>query len=327
MGLEIGGAEKSENDVGEASGIVIQSTGKRVDVRTDSRIVRARLRGRFRLHHQHVTQPVAVGDQVSLRINPDGSGLITAVHERRNWLSRRAAGRHGGKVQIMVANISQIWIVQSADLPRPSPGFIDRILVTAGAQRIPVGIIFNKMDLTAGSVLDLINELRSRYMRLGYQVLLTSALMMEGIKSLRSALGRRTSVVAGPSGVGKSSLLNCVDPSLNLRVGEVSLKTRRGRHTTAYATLLPLASGGYVVDTPGIREFGVLDLEPWELAHYFPEFKQYIHQCHYAACTHTHEPGCTVKDAVAKDSITRARYQSYLNILDSIIPKGQREGR
>ncbi|MDE2731257.1 MAG: ribosome small subunit-dependent GTPase A [Bacteroidota bacterium] len=320
MGL---GVEAAEDSNEEATGTIILSAGKRVDVRTDARVVRARLRGRFRLDHQHVTQPVAVGDEVSLRINPDGSGLITAVHERRNWLSRRAAGRHGGKVQVMVANINQVWIVQSAALPRPSPGFIDRILVTAGVQRIPVGIIFNKMDLTTGSILDLIHKLRSRYMRLGYDVLLTSALMSEGIESLRSALTQRMSVVTGPSGVGKSSLLNRVDPSLNLREGKVSLKTRRGCHTTAYATLLPLSSGGFVVDTPGIREFGVLDLEPWELAHYFPEFKLYVHQCHYAACTHSHEPGCTVKEAVAKDSITRARYRSYLNILDSITPKGQ----
>lgn len=322
MSLEVGAANINR-DMEEASGIVIQSTGKYVDVRCNCRVVRARLRGRFRLHHKHVTQPVAVGDKVSLRIDSDGSGLITAVHERQNWLSRRAAGRHGGKVHILVANISQVWIVQSAALPRPSPGFIDRILVTAGAQRIPAGIIFNKMDLTEGSLLDQINEIRSRYIRLGYQVLLTSALMKEGIESLRSALTQRTSVVTGPSGVGKSTLLNCVDPSLNLRTGEVGLKTRRGRHTTAFATLLPIASGGYVIDTPGIREFGVLDIEPWELAHYFPEFEQYLQQCHFTACTHSHEPGCTVKDAVGKNSVTRARYQSYLNILDSITPKGQ----
>ena len=312
------------NDMTESTGIVIQSTGKRVDVQTDSGVIHARLRGRLRLHHKQVTQPVAVGDIVSLRISPDDSGLITTVHERQNWLSRRAAGRQSNKVQVMVANISQIWIVQSAVLPRPSPGLIDRILVTAGAQEIPVGIIFNKMDLTGGTVLELIQELKSRYSRLGYPVLLTSALMKEGIEALRSALTRGTSVVTGPSGVGKSTLLNCVDPSLNLRVGEVGQKTRRGRHTTAYATLFPLASGGYVVDTPGIREFGVLDLEPWELAHHFPEFRRFIHQCRYAACTHDHEPSCAVKDAVEKDSITRARYQSYLNILDTISPPSGR---
>ena len=320
-------ADSSTRDAEEVTGIVVQSTGKRVDVRTDSEVVRARLRGRFRLHHRHVTQPVAVGDRVSMRMDPDGIGLITEVHERENWLSRRAAGRQSGKVQILVANISYVWIVQSVALPRPSPGLIDRILVTAGAQQIPAGIIFNKMDLTHGSVLDRINALRNRYTRLGYSVLLTSAAMMEGIEPLRTALTRSTSVVTGPSGVGKSTLLNCVDPSLNLRAGEVSQKTRRGRHTTAYATLIPLASGGYVVDTPGIREFGVLDLEPWELAHYFPEFKQYIHQCHYAACTHDHEPGCMVKEAVSRDSITRARYQSYLNILESMVPQDYGAGR
>ena len=305
----------------------MQSTGKRVDVQTDSGVVSARIRGRFRLDHKDVTQPVAVGDEVSVRVDADGIGLITAIHERRNWLSRKAAGRQSNKVQVMVANISHVWIVQSATLPRPSPGLIDRILVTAAAQQIPASIIFNKMDLSHGSILDSVNTLRSRYTRLGYKVLLTSALVEEGIEDFRAALTEGTSVVTGPSGVGKSTLLNCVDPLLNLRAGEVSLKTRRGRHTTAFATLFPLSTGGFVVDTPGIREFGVLDLEPWELAHHFPEFKQYIHQCHYAACTHTHEPACMVKAAVERDADTRARYQSYLNILESITPGAAPLGR
>ena len=310
--------EKTAGECTQTTGIVIQSTGKWADVRIGSSVVQARIRGRLRLEYKHVTHPIAVGDKVSVRLDPDGTGLITALHPRQNWLSRRAAGRQNSKVQTLVANVSHIWIVQSVALPRPSPGLIDRILVTAEAQHIPASIVFNKMDLCSGPILDLIHTLRNRYTQLGYKVLLTSAVVQEGIEDFRDALARKTSVVTGSSGAGKSTLLNCVDPSLNLRTGEVSLKTRRGRHTTAYSSLLPLSSGGFVIDTPGIREFGVLDMEPWELSHHFAEFRQYIHKCHFPACTHDHEPGCMVKEAVTKTLITQERYHSYLNILESI---------
>ncbi len=300
------------------TGIVIRSTGTWVDVKVGSEVVRSRVRGRLRLDHNNVTQPVAVGDEVSLRMDSDGTGLITHVHSRRNYLSRRAAGRSVGKEQILASNIDMVWITQSARLPKPNPGLIDRVLVAAEAQEIPAGIVFNKMDLAYGNTLDRICSLRDRYTRLGYRTLLTSALVLEGVDDFRAALARHVSVLTGPSGVGKSSLLNAVDPELALRTGKVSLKTRKGRHTTAYATLLSLASGGSVVDTPGIREFGVLDMEPWELSHHFPEFLRHISKCRYTACTHDHEPDCAVKDAVNGQHITKERYCSYLNILHSV---------
>ena len=301
-----------------STGVVVRSTGTWVDVRVGSELVRSRVRGRMRLENDRETQPLAVGDEVSLRVESDGTGLITRVHDRRNYLSRRAAGRSVGKEQVLVSNIDMVWIVQSTKLPNPNPGLIDRVLVTAEAQQIPAGIVFNKMDLAFGDTLDRVYDLRDRYARLGYRILLTSALVREGIDDLRAALAKHVSIFTGPSGVGKSSLLNALEPELALRAGNVSQKTRKGRHTTAHAILVSLASGGSVVDTPGIREFGVLALEAWELSHYFPEFLRHNSKCRYTPCTHHHEPGCAVKDAAESGYITPERYRSYLNILHSI---------
>ena len=169
---------------------------------------------------------------------------------------------------------------------------------------------------TSRSVLHLM--LHQRYAALGYRVLLTSAKTGEGVDAFREALTDQTSVVTGPSGVGKSTLLNAVEPGLDLRTGEVSVKTRKGRHVTTHAALFPLTDGGFVVDTPGIREFGVLDLEPWELSHHFPDFRPHLEHCRFPTCTHDHEPGCAVKEAYLDDAITEERYYSYLNILQSI---------
>ena len=299
-------------------GVVIRSTGSWYDVQVEDRVVPSKVRGKFRLEEQEVTNPVAVGDRVTLRLNPDETGLITEIHERKNALSRRAAGRRVGREQVIVANIDMVWIVQAARLPRPKPGFIDRVLVTTEAHEIDAGIVINKIDLIRKkdrAYLDFLHEL---YTDLGYRVLLTSAITGEGVEVFREALAGRTNVVTGPSGVGKSTLLNAVEPGLDLRTGEVSEKTRKGRHTTAHAALFPLSDGGFVVDTPGIREFGVLYLEPWELSHHFPEFFPHLEHCRFPTCTHDHEPGCAIIEAVIDDTITEERYYSYLNILHSI---------
>ncbi len=301
-----------------AAGMVLRSTGSWVDVKVGDRVIRSRVRGRFRLADRRLTNPVAVGDSVSLRIHADETGLITEVHERRNYLSRRAAGRRVGQEQVLVSNIDTIWIVQAARLPRPNSGLIDRVLVTAEAQEIQAGIVFNKMDLAAGDPAVRVSNLVDLYAGLGYEVLLTSAVTGKGVDAFRKALSGRSSAVTGPSGVGKSTLLNQAEPGLDLREGAVSLKTRKGRHTTAHAALIPLSAGGFVIDTPGIREFGVVSQEPWELSHYFPELRRYVPSCQYPRCTHDHEPGCAVKDAVAQRTVSTERYRSYLNILQSI---------
>ncbi len=299
-------------------GVVVRSTGSWYDVQVDGRVVPSKVRGRFRLEEQELKNPVVVGDRVTIRLNPDETGLITEIHPRKNQLRRRAAGRRVGVEQIIAANVDRVWIVQSVRLPQPNPGFIDRVLVTAEAHEIPAGLVVNKMDLLRRKDRPAIDALAALYAGLGYEVLLTSALTGAGVAALRTALLGRTSVLAGPSGVGKSTLLNAVEPELDLRTGEVSEKTRKGRHTTTHAALFALSGGGFVVDTPGLREFGVLDLEPWELSHFFPEFRPHLARCRFPTCTHDHEPGCAVKAALEAGQIDEQRYGSYLNILDSI---------
>jgi len=299
-------------------GTVIRSTGSWYDVQVDDRIIRSKIRGKFRLAEEEVTNPVAVGDRVTLRTVEDGTGLITEIHERRNRLSRRAAGRRVGMEHVIAANIDRAWLIQSIRMPKINPGLIDRFLVMAESNEIPAGIVFNKTDLMRDSDREAVLELHDLYAGLGYPLLMTSVVTGEGVQDFREWLSGNISVVAGPSGVGKSSLLNAVEPGLGLITGEVSEKTSKGKHTTTYASLYPLSTGGYVVDTPGIREFGIIDLEPEELSYYFIEFRPYIPLCRFPNCTHDHEPGCAVKEALERGEISDIRYYSYLNILESV---------
>ena len=302
----------------QVDGLVTRTTGQWQDVQVDGTTVPSRVRGKFRLEDQSTTHPVAVGDRVTIRVGEDGTGLIMDIHERTNRLSRRAAGRRAGQEHIIAANIDQAWGVQSVRKPRINPGFIDRFLVMAEVHHIPAGLIINKMDLARPGDRDDIEELKQLYEDLGYPVILTSATEERGIDALRTALKDKINVVTGPSGVGKSTLLNALEPGLELETGAVSEKTRKGTHTTTYAALHPLSAGGYVVDTPGIREFGILDLQPDELAFFFVEFLDYLNACKFDDCTHDHEPGCAVKAAVEEGEIHELRYESYLNILESL---------
>jgi len=299
-------------------GIVIRSTGSWYDVLCGDRVVPSKVRGRFRLDDAPTTNPVIVGDRVELQINEDDTGLVTGIHPRRNKLSRRAAGRKVGMEHVIAANINAAWIVESMRMPKLNPGFIDRFLVMAGLNEISAGLVFNKSDLMQPGDADAINFWRDLYSGLGYPVLTTSALTGEGVETFAAQLENRTSVVSGPSGTGKSSLLNSIDESLHLKIGEVSPKTRKGRHTTTSAALYPLNSTGFVVDTPGLREFGIIDLNPADLCYYFVEFLPYLNECRFPNCTHDHEPGCAVMEAVNENAITEERFFSYLNILASL---------
>ncbi|MCY4172015.1 MAG: ribosome small subunit-dependent GTPase A [Bacteroidetes bacterium] len=299
-------------------GTVIRSTGRWIDVLVDSTVIASRIPGRMRLIHGDETQPVAIGDQVTLEILHDDSGIIHEVHQRQNCLFRRAAGRKIGKRQTIVANVDQIWVVQSTCQPDLNVGLIDRLLVACDAQEISVGIIINKSDLASTDLMHTMDGLVDQYGQLGYPVLLTSIEKPDSIDRLRNVLANKVSLLMGPSGVGKSSLLNALESSLNIPVEKISKKTNKGCHTTAHARLYPLSNGGSVADTPGIREFGLLDIEPWELAHFFRDLKPHLQKCHYSACTHDHEPRCGVKDAIEKGEITPSRYNSYLNILYSL---------
>lgn len=299
-------------------GLVVRSTGSWIDVETDEGIVPSKVRGKFRLAEDDVTNPVAVGDHVTLRLNEDGTGFITDIHERRNWLSRRAAGRRVGVEHVIAANVDRAWLVQSIRQPKINPGVIDRFLVMAESNDISPAIVFNKADLMKKADEEVVLELRDLYADLGYPVLMTSAVTLDGVDAFREGLAKDISLVTGPSGVGKSSLLNAVEPGLELTTAEVSEKTNKGRHTTTYTALYPLSTGGYVVDTPGIREFGIFDLEPEELSYYFIEFRPYLPECRFLNCTHDHEPGCAVQAAVEEGKISDIRYYSYLNILESL---------
>ena len=306
--------------VGADEGRVIESTGSWVMVRVGDETVPSRVRGRMRLGGGGETNPVAVGDRVHIHRESDGTAVIDAVLPRTNVLRRRAAGRRVGVDAVLAANIDRAWVVQSVDLPRLNIGLVDRFLVTCEFEGLPAGIVVNKMDLAdADDALRAeADALAERYRGLGYEVAETSTETGAGIDAWREALRGLTSVVAGPSGVGKSSLLNAAVPGLNRRVGEISAATRKGKHTTTNAVLLPLPGGGFVVDTPGIREFGVVEVAPEDLGFHFPDFRPFIGACRFQPCTHDHEPDCAVMAALDAGQITEVRYDSYLSILDSL---------
>lgn len=299
-------------------GLVTMSRGLWYTVEAeDGSRVECRLPGRFRLNKEEVTNPVAVGDRVDLRLLEDGTGVIETIHERKNVLMRQAAGDRRGD-QILAANLDCAWVVQALRRPRLKTGFIDRFLVTCEAYHIPAGIIINKIDLGRERDLRMLDDLEELYTGLGYRFLRTSIHQPDTIESLREEVTSGISVFSGHSGTGKTSLLNALVPGLTLRTAEVSDASEKGRHTTTFATMISLPGGGYVVDTPGIRELGLAGIEPEELSLYFPEMAEARTGCRYYNCTHSHEPDCAVLQACEEGDIHPDRYLSYLQILESL---------
>ena len=289
---------------------------------TDSdETVNCRLRGNYRLRGNKQTNPVAVGDVVDYTMLEDGTGTIAEVHDRRNYIVRRAT-KLSKQTHVIAANIDRLCIVATLSFPRTSTGFIDRLLVTAEAYHIPACIIFNKIDLYDDGLKELHNELKEIYGRAGYTVYGVSALHGTGLDSVRSMMGGQTTLFCGHSGVGKSALLNALVPGLELRVGEVSDWSLKGKHTTTFAEMFSVdknvPSPTYLIDTPGIKEFGMVDFKPAELSHFFPEMRAVLQGCRFANCTHRHEPHCAVKKAVEEGSISEERYNNYLGIFDQV---------
>ncbi|MFD2532089.1 ribosome small subunit-dependent GTPase A [Gracilimonas halophila] len=298
-------------------GRVIQSTGSWYLIDTGEKVVESRLPGRFRLENKQVTNPIAVGDLVDIVINDDASGSIEKIHPRENYITRQATHSKKGE-QILVSNLDQACVVQSIKKPRVKEGFIDRFLVTCEAYEVKPVIIINKMDLAKSGGKAFAEELRELYTELGYEFLTTSIQDEESLKKLKELLKEVTSAFIGPSGVGKTSLINAIDPSFDLKVNEVSDFSNKGKHTTTFARLIPLSFGGYIADTPGIREFGLVNIQPWELSLFFPEMLEPRQHCQFSNCTHAHEPKCGVAEAFERGEIAASRYQSYLNMLDSL---------
>jgi len=299
------------SDYFEGTVIRVDARGCVVDV--DGEELFCRVRGRFYEDLQGQKRPIAPGDHVQVSRTSAGEGAVEEIEPRRTRLSRRAA--HGEREQVIAANVDQVAIVVSSKNPPLRPGFIDRLIIAASNQAIEPFVVINKIDLGRAKQVEKVREM---FTDLGYEVLLTSARDRDGVSDLAERLTDNVTVLAGHSGVGKSSLLNAIHPGLNLAVGVVSARTTKGRHTTTRATLFPLPFGGYVVDTPGVRAFGLWDVEKADLDIFFREFEPLIEQCRFYDCTHDHEPDCAVRAAVENGDVRRPRYDAYIRIMRTL---------
>ncbi len=278
------------------------------------------LRGRIRLKGSTATNPVAVGDVVVYESDNglptlENPAVIKSVQERRNYVIRKSANL-SRQAHIIAANIDQAFIVVTLDFPEVKLPFLDRILVTCEVYNVHPVIVLNKTDLFREAYSEQLEAFHRIYEGAGYRVMEVSALKGEGVDALRESCRDRISLFSGVSGVGKSSLIKAMDPGLELKIGEISEAHLQGRHTTTFYEMYPLSSGGFIIDTPGIRGFGLVDIEPEEIALYFPEMLKASEGCRFTPCTHTHEPGCAVKAAVEEGTVSYERYSSYLGMLE-----------
>ncbi|MDR6194552.1 ribosome small subunit-dependent GTPase A [Siphonobacter sp. SORGH_AS_0500] len=298
-------------------GIVIRSTGSWYDVRDEEgHVWQARLKGKFKLKGLKTSNPLAVGDRVRMDIENENenTAIINEIEDRDNYIAR-ASVHKTSQAHLLAANVDQAVLIVTLDFPRTSLGFIDRFLVSAESFRIPVLIVFNKQDIFDEEGRDQHQPIMDMYANLGYGTLRTSALTGEGIEELKALLKDKVSLISGHSGVGKSTLVNTIAPDLDLRTSEVSTFANKGVHTTTFAEMFELESGTYLIDTPGIKELGLIDMAPSEISHYFPEMRELLNECKYHNCLHVNEPVCAVRDAVEAETIALSRYHSYLGML------------
>ena len=303
-------------------GLVIKNTGSWYQVKTDDgQFIECKIKGNFRLKGIRSTNPVAVGDRVQIILNQEGTAFINEIEDRKNYIIRRSSNL-SKQSHILAANLDQCMLVVTVNYPETSTIFIDRFLASAEAYRVPVKLVFNKVDAYNEDELRYLDALINLYTHIGYPCFKVSAKEGTGVDAIKKDLEGKITLFSGHSGVGKSTLINAILPGANLRTADISEAHNTGMHTTTFSEMLPLPGGGYLIDTPGIKGFGTFDIGREELTSYFREIFHFSKDCRFNNCTHTHEPGCAVRKAVEDHYIAESRYQSYLSMLDD-----QEEGK
>ncbi|MBP7497735.1 MAG: ribosome small subunit-dependent GTPase A [Bacteroidales bacterium] len=302
----------------ELTGIVIKSTGSWYIIRTDDGVIyNCKLKGKFKIKDLSSTNPVVVGDKVIFElVSNDFTGLISKILPRTNYIIRKS--KNLSKLsQVIAANVDNMLIICTLKLPETSQGFIDRLLFAAEAYHIKPTIVFNKIDLYEPELIEKLERIKTMYFRAGYPSLCISAFRGDNIENLKTLMSGKTNLLTGHSGVGKSAILNTLQPELNVKTNEISAMHLKGKHTTTFAEMHTLDFGAYIIDTPGIKEFSLIDFQKDEIAGYFPDIFPYEQGCRFKNCLHINEPGCAVKKAVEQENIHPSRYKSYLSIMQS----------
>jgi len=295
-------------------GIIIKSTGSWYSVRLENgEQINARMKGKFRLEGIKTTNPIAVGDKVKISTDTNGTSVITEIENRKNYIIRKSINL-SKRSHIIAANIDLAILVVTLIEPKTYTAFIDRFLVTAEAYHIPATLVFNKTDIYSNKEKEQLNLLIKAYENIGYRCIEVSAFTGKNLDVLKKLIKGKTSLISGHSGVGKSTLLNKIEPQLNLKTSAISEAHLQGKHTTTFAEMHELSFGGFIIDTPGIKAFGLIDFNKEELSHYFLEMRARLTNCHFNNCIHINEPNCAIKDAVENKEIFEFRYLNYLSM-------------
>ena len=306
-------------------GLVIKSTGSWYLVRTeDGQYIECKVKGNFRLKGIRSTNPVSVGDRVTIVENNEGTAFITDIDDRKNYIIRRASNL-SKQSHILATNIDLCFLIVTINHPVTSTVFIDRFLASAEAYRVPVNLIFNKTDIYTEDETEYMNGMISLYEYIGYPCIKISALQKEGLDAIHEKIKDKITLFSGHSGVGKSTLLNELIPDANVKTGAISHYHGKGMHTTTFTEMIELPEGGFIIDTPGIKGFGTVNMEKEEIFHYFPDIFKFSHDCRYNNCIHINEPGCAVRDAVEKHYISESRYKSYLSMMEEEVDEKYRK--
>lgn len=300
-----------------SEGVVIRSTGSWYEVRTQSNeIISCKFKGKFKIAGIKSTNPIAVGDKVTfIRMKEDGTAVIDSIKKRDNYIIRKSINL-SKQTHIIAANIDHAFLVITISQPRTSLGFIDRFLLTSEAYHIPVVLVFNKLDLNTSEEQEEQDEWIKKYEQIGYHCIQSSAIEKDGVDEIKMLMKDGINMFSGHSGVGKSALINAIQAGLKLKTAEISFSNLKGRHTTTFAEMHPLDFGGYIIDTPGIKEFGLVDFNKEDVGGYFPDIEKFMHSCKFNNCLHFNEPQCAVKEAVEAGNIAQSRYNNYLAIIN-----------